>query len=50
MASAKLDNLFGRSNSWENYAHGLGDLGNFVSRSLSNYDERESKKARVKRR
>src|SRR5262249_16296681 len=25
-ASAKLDNLFGRSNSWENYPHGLGDL------------------------
>ena len=25
-ASAKLDNLFGRSNSWENYTHGLGDL------------------------
>lgn len=25
-ASANLDNLFGRSNSWERYAHGLGDL------------------------
>ena len=25
-ASAKLDNLFGRSNSWENYPHGLGGL------------------------
>ena len=25
-ASAKLDNLFGRSNTWENYPHGLGDL------------------------
>jgi hypothetical protein len=24
--SAKLDNLFGRSNKWENYPHGLGDL------------------------
>jgi len=21
-----LDNMFGRSNSWENYLHGLGDL------------------------
>lgn len=25
-ASAKLDNLFGRSSSWENYRHGLGDI------------------------
>jgi hypothetical protein len=25
-ASAELDNMFGRSNSWENYLHGLGDL------------------------
>jgi hypothetical protein len=25
-ASSKLDNLFGRSNSWEEYTHGLGDL------------------------
>ncbi|HZO10900.1 MAG TPA: hypothetical protein VFB48_02170 [Nitrososphaeraceae archaeon] len=25
-ASDKLDNLFGRSNSWEVYSHGLGDL------------------------
>ena len=25
-ASANLDNLFGRSNSWELYRHGLGDL------------------------
>src|SRR6476659_6731603 len=25
-ASAKLDNLFGRSNSWEHYTHGLGDF------------------------
>src|SRR5213594_2542208 len=29
-ASAKLDNLFGRSNSWEEYSHGLGDVGSFV--------------------
>ena len=26
LASAKLDNLFGKSNRWENYPHGLGDL------------------------
>lgn len=25
-ASADLDNMFGRSNSWELYPHGLGDL------------------------
>src|SRR5918912_1587086 len=25
-ASAELDNLFGRSNKWELYPHGLGDL------------------------
>ncbi|HSA73991.1 MAG TPA: hypothetical protein VLD84_08555 [Nitrososphaeraceae archaeon] len=25
-ASDKLDNLFGKSNSWEIYPHGLGDL------------------------
>jgi hypothetical protein len=24
--SSKLDNLFGRSNRWEKYPHGLGDL------------------------
>lgn len=26
ITSAKLDNLFGRSNKWETYPHGLGDL------------------------
>ena len=26
LTSAKLDNLFGRSNYWEKYQHGLGDL------------------------
>jgi hypothetical protein len=26
ITSAKLDNLFGRSNKWEKYPHGLGDL------------------------
>lgn len=25
-ASAKLDNLFGKSNTWESYPHGLGDF------------------------
>jgi hypothetical protein len=27
-ASATLDNLFGKSNSWERYSHGLGDFDN----------------------
>jgi hypothetical protein len=26
MASAELDNLFGKSNDWHQYPHGLGDL------------------------
>jgi hypothetical protein len=26
IASAKLDNLFGKSNRWESYPHGLGDF------------------------
>ena len=26
LASAKLDNLFGKSNNWHRYPHGLGDL------------------------
>lgn len=26
MASAELDNLFGKSNNWHQYPHGLGDL------------------------
>jgi hypothetical protein len=28
-ASAELDNLFGRSDNWELYPHGLGDLDRF---------------------
>jgi hypothetical protein len=34
-ASADLDNLFGRSNSWELYEHGLGDLDNLSINSCS---------------
>jgi hypothetical protein len=26
LASAELDNLFGKSNNWHQYPHGLGDL------------------------
>ena len=34
-ASANLDNLFGRSDSWEDYRHGLGDLNTQVGNALS---------------
>jgi hypothetical protein len=34
-ASADLDNLFGRSNSWELYKHGLGDLDKLSINSCS---------------
>ena len=32
-ASANLDNLFGRSDSWEVYRHGLGDLNAYAGNS-----------------
>lgn len=34
-ASAELDNLFGRSNKWELYPHGLGDLDRLGVGSIS---------------
>ncbi|MDP9197223.1 MAG: hypothetical protein M3O24_01495 [Thermoproteota archaeon] len=49
-ASAKLDNLFGRSNSWENYSDGLGNLGKLISRTPKTDNELERKKAKVRRR
>lgn len=36
-ASANLDNLFGRSNSWERYHHGLGDLDRVHRHSTGKY-------------
>jgi hypothetical protein len=36
-ASANLDNLFGRSNSWELYHHGLGDLNRVHYNSAGKY-------------
>jgi hypothetical protein len=36
-ASAKLDNLFGRSNRWENYIHGLGDIDRVRSICVQKY-------------
>jgi hypothetical protein len=35
-ASATLDNLFGRSNSWELYHHGLGDFDRIRHNNPSN--------------
>lgn len=49
-ASAKLDNLFGKSNSWEDYSHGLGDLGSLVLRTSWSDNAHFSKKARSKKR
>jgi hypothetical protein len=33
-ASAQLDELFGQSNYWERYTHGLGDLENLQSHTI----------------
>ena len=33
-ASARLDELFGQSNYWERYTHGLGDLENWQSHTI----------------
>lgn len=46
-ASAKLDNLFGRSNMWENYPHGLGD---FDGIKLANLPSTKSARKITKRR
>lgn len=48
-ASAKLDNLFGNSNCWEDYSHGLGDLGNMVLRTNLTRNT-QGKRARTKKR
>jgi hypothetical protein len=48
-ASAKLDNLFGKSNCWEDYSHGLGDFGNTTLRTSSAYNT-QVKRARTKKR
>lgn len=36
-ASAQLDELFGQSNFWEKYSHGLGDFENLQSHDISRY-------------
>jgi hypothetical protein len=49
-ASADLDNLFGRSNSWELYKHGLGDLDKLSINSCSLHKNggKKSKKSKKK--
>jgi hypothetical protein len=47
-ASATLDNLFGRSNSWELYHHGLGDFDRIHCNAPSN--KKSAKKKQKTRR
>jgi hypothetical protein len=49
-ASAKLDNLFGKSNTWENYPHGLGDIDRVNSGIPSNYKSGQKSHQHIKRR
>jgi hypothetical protein len=48
-ASADLDNLFGRSNNWELYEHGLGDLDRFSVNSDSSHKNGAKKPKRSKK-
>jgi hypothetical protein len=54
ITSAKLDNLFGRSNRWEKYPHGLGDLDKTrdspptISKSARKIDSNKKKRRYVK--
>ncbi|HZB73251.1 MAG TPA: hypothetical protein VE378_00765 [Nitrososphaeraceae archaeon] len=50
-ASAELDNLFGRSNNWELYPHGLGDLDRLgvSSSSYTNNAAKNSQKLKRKK-
>ena len=41
-ASEKLDNLFGKSNTWERYSHGLGDLTKLSSKSTTKRKKRRN--------
>jgi hypothetical protein len=50
LASAKLDNLFGRSNTWENYPHGLGDLDRVNATVPPNYKSGQRIHQNTKRR
>ena len=46
-ASATLDNLFGRSNSWELYRHGLGDFDRIHCNAPSNKKSAKKSKRRT---
>jgi hypothetical protein len=48
-ASAELDNLFGRSNNWELYPHGLGDLDRLCVNS-SSYTKNTAKNSQKSKR
>ena len=49
-ASAKLDNLFGKSNTWENYPHGLGDLDRVNANVPLNYKSGQKNHQNTRRR
>ncbi len=49
-ASAKLDNLFGKSNTWENYPHGLGDLDRVNATIPLNYKSGQKNHQNTRRR
>ena len=49
-ASAHLDNMFGRSDAWEVYRHGLGDLNAYgESTRKANFVTKSAKKNRKKK-
>ena len=49
-ASAHLDNMFGRSDTWEVYRHGLGDLNTYgESTRKTNFVIKSAKKNRKKK-
>ncbi|MDQ3840383.1 MAG: hypothetical protein M3297_14080 [Thermoproteota archaeon] len=48
-ASADLDNLFGRSNNWELYEHGLGDLDKLSINSFNSHKNGSKKLRKLKR-
>jgi hypothetical protein len=49
-ASAKLDNLFGRSNNWDQYPHGLGDLDRAAISHVNSYKNGSKSVKKGKRR
>ncbi|MEO9319275.1 MAG: hypothetical protein ABI361_01245 [Nitrososphaera sp.] len=49
-ASERLDNLFGRSNNWEAYFHGLGDLDERYPRSPFRSKGKNARRSSARRR